>query len=116
MTRTRHQCRAACIKMAVLTENIRYAVGNPAAEFRFALGRYAAGADRIRRLPCARCIDHCTRPISTSSGGSLDHEHKRLALTSPGQNLVGSPAGDRDDAGIGFDEWRQLGRLASGDK
>ena len=53
MARSCHQYRAACIGMTIPPEDIRYAVGNPACELRFAFGRYAARAEGVRCLPGA---------------------------------------------------------------
>ena len=85
-------------------------IGDPIGELGFAHGRQAARPERIRRGPGARGVDDRARQITANAvlRGHGQHEGPRLSPVA--DDFVDALPRDRGDAGVGFNDGRQLRR------
>ena len=98
------------VEMTIAAENIRNAVGDPIGELRLAHGRQAARPERIWRRPCARGIDDRARQITANACLRCHRQDKGPRLSPAADDLVDALPRNRGDAGVGFNDSRQLRR------
>ena len=98
------------VEITIAAEDIRNAVGDPIGELGFAHRRQAARPERIRRRPCARGVDNCARQITANAFLRCHGQDKGPRLSPVADDFVDALPRDRGDAGVGFNDGRQLRR------
>ena len=98
------------VEMTIAAKNIRNAVGDPIGELGFAHGRQAARPERIRRRPRARGVDNRARQITANAFLRCHRQDKGPRLSPVADDFVDALPRDRGNAGVGFNDGRQLRR------